>query len=255
MKKIIIANWKMNLGFRDSRKLAEELTEQMPEKELAEKEIVICPSSGSLLLVAEVLKNHLFTMGAQDAFWEDKGAFTGCESPKFLYEAGCRYVIVGHSERRQHLIETDEMVHKKTKAVVEAGMTPIICVGETHNERSRGLTDHVIMTQTIKALSGLDLTANENLIIAYEPVWVIGSGRAIEPQEAEQAFKIINQALLDLFPNSIIKNNVRIIYGGSIDGKNAGEFINLDNFGGFLVGGASLRPEEFISIIKQTKQI
>jgi triosephosphate isomerase (TIM) len=252
MKKVIIANWKMNLGFRDSMKLATELSKLMPSTELTQKDVVICPSTSSLLLLAEILKEHLFSLGVQDLFWEDKGAFTGCESPKFMYESGCRYAIIGHSERRQNLGETNEMVHKKIKTTLEAGLTPILCVGETYEERSHGSTDNIIMGQVIKALSGIDLTANENLIIAYEPVWVIGSGRAIELSEAEHAFKIIYQSLLDLMPQSVA-NSVRIIYGGSVDGKNSSEFNKLEHFSGFLVGGASLRAEEFISIVKQTK--
>ena len=243
----------MNLGFRDSMKLATELAKQVPEIELGSKEVIICPSASSLLLVAEILKEHLFGLGVQDIFWEDQGAFTGGESPKFIYEAGCRYAIIGHSERRQYLAETDEMVHQKTKAALAAGVTPILCVGETFEERSRNLTDNVLMSQAIKALSGIDLLPNEQLVVAYEPVWVIGSGRSLDPSEAQHAFRIIYQALLDLFPLHVVNNNIRIIYGGSVDGVNASEFVGLEHFGGFLIGGASLRVEEFISIIKQTK--
>lgn len=253
MKPIIVANWKMNLGFRDSMKLANELLRLMPANELTSKDIIICPSASSFLLVAEIFKDHLFGLGAQDVFWEDKGAFTGCESAKFFYEAGCRWSIIGHSERRKNLGETDEMIHKKIKTALGNGLTPILCVGETHEERSNNFTDNVIMSQVVKALSGIDLVANESLVIAYEPVWVIGSGRPLDPKEAEHAFRIIYQALLDLFPLSIVKNNVRITYGGSVDGKNASEFATLDHFGGFLVGGASLKPEEFVSLVKQTK--
>jgi len=210
---------------------------------------VVCPSSSSFLLIAEVLKEAGITMGAQDLFWEDQGAFTGCESPKFLHEAGCRYAIIGHSERRRHLGETNEMIHKKTKAAISAGIAPILCVGETAEERRQGKTDHVILSQVIGALSGIDLIPGEQIVIAYEPVWVIGSGQAIEPAEAEHAFRIINQAVIDLWPLTVRRNNVRIIYGGSVDGSNAVDFARLDHFNGFLVGEASLKAEELAKIV------
>jgi triosephosphate isomerase (TIM) len=252
MRPLIIANWKMNLGYRDSLKLAEDLVKAIPEEELYKKDVVVCPSILSLLIVAEIFKKHHLVMGAQDAFWEEQGAFTGCESPKFLWEAGCRLAIIGHSERRQNLQETDEMANKKIKAALSAKLAPVLCVGETYEERAATRTDSVIMNQVIKALAGIELLASEQLVIAYEPVWVIGSGRPIEPKEAEHAFRIIYQTLLDLFPLTIIQNNIRIIYGGSIDGATAGDFTDLEYFGGFLVGSASLHAEEFASIIKQT---
>lgn len=252
MKPIIIANWKMNIGFRDSIKLSEELAAKMPADQLAHKDVVVCPSASSFLLVAERLKEHHFGLGFQDIFWEDKGAFTGCESPRFIYEAGGRYAIIGHSERREHLGESNDMVHKKIKAALENKITPVLCVGETHQERHDGKTDQVILSQMIKALSGIDLIPSEEIVIAYEPIWVIGSGRPIETGEAEHAFRIIYQAVLDLWPLTIVQNNVRIIYGGSVDGSSVKPFVELEHFGGFLVGGASLRADEFVSIVKQT---
>jgi triosephosphate isomerase (TIM) len=253
MKPIIIANWKMNLNSHASLDLAKEYDELIPDSESIKKDIVICPSTSCFLTVAEIFNKNPISLGVQDIFWESKGAFTGCESPKFIYEEGCRYVIIGHSERRSFLKETDEMIHKKIKEALDWGITPILCVGETYEERASGMADNVIMSQVIRGLSGIDLTTNEHLIIAYEPVWVIGSGRPIEPEEAEQAFRVINQAVIDLWPLTIASNNIRIIYGGSVDGSNASEFVNLEHFKGFLVGGASLRTDEFLSIIKQTK--
>jgi len=246
MKPIIIANWKMSLDFRDSMKLAREFGDVIDIS--ADKDIVVCPSTSNFLLIAEVLKEAGIKMGVQDLFWEDRGAYTGCESPKFLYEAGCRYAIIGHSERRKYFGETDVMVHKKIKAALSAGINPILCVGETADERRANRTDHVILSQVIGALKGIDLIPSEQIVIAYEPVWVIGSGQAIEPHQAEHAFRIINQAVIDLLPLTIRQNNVRIIYGGSVDGSNAADFIGLDHFNGFLVGGASLKAEEFVKI-------
>lgn len=248
MRSIIIANWKMNLNYRDSMRLAREFAETMAKKRSHDQDIVVCPSISSFLLIAEILKEAGVKMGVQDVFWEDKGAYTGCESPKFLHEAGARYAIIGHSERRQHLAETDEMIHQKIKATLEAGIIPILCVGETAEERRAHRTDHIIASQVIKALSGIDLIPSEQIVVAYEPVWVIGSGQAIEPAEAEHAFRLINQSVIDLWPLTIRQNNVRIIYGGSVDGANASDFTKLDHFKGFLVGGASLKAEEFVKI-------
>jgi triosephosphate isomerase (TIM) len=253
MKPIIIANWKMNLDSSASVNLAKEYEAIIPESELANKDIVACPSSSCFIPVAEIFNRNPISLGVQDIFWESKGAFTGCESPKFLYNEGCRYAIIGHSERRTFLKEDNEIVHKKIKETLDWGIIPILCVGETYEERAGGLADNVIMSQVIRGLSGVDLTANDQLVIAYEPVWVIGSGRPIEASEAEEAFRIIHQAVIDLWPLTVVNNNIRIIYGGSVDGSNASEFVNLDHFKGFLVGGASLRAEEFLSIIKQTK--
>jgi len=255
MEQIIIANWKMNLGFRDSMKLAREFGDAFGGGQFSGKEIVVCPSASSFLLIAEVLKEAGIKLGVQDIFWEDRGAYTGCESPKFLYEAGCRYSIIGHSERRQYFQESEGMIHKKVKAALSAGITPVLCVGETADERRAGRTDHVILNQVIKALSGIDLIPSEQIVIAYEPVWVIGSGQAIEPAEAEHAFRIIHQAVIDLWPLTIRRNNVRIIYGGSVDGANAADFSGLDHFKGYLVGGASLQAEEFVKITNASHSI
>lgn len=241
------------MGYRDSMKLAREFGDAFAGGRFGDQDIVVCPSTSSFLLAAEVFKEARIKLGVQDLFWEDRGAFTGCESPKFLYEAGCRYAIIGHSERRQNFGETDAMIHKKAKAALEAGITPILCVGETFAERQAGRTDSVIMGQVTKALSGIDLIPGEQIVIAYEPVWVIGSGRAIEPAEAGHVFRIINQAAVDLWPLTIRQNNVRIIYGGSVDGANAADFAKLDYFKGFLVGGASLSIEKFMAVADSIK--
>lgn len=253
MRSIIIANWKMQLGYRDSMKLAQEFAQAFDHDEFYDNDIVVCPSTSSLLLNAEVLKEARLSLGSQDVFWQDSGSFTGCESPKFLHEAGCRYAIIGHSERREYLGETDEMVHKKIKSALSNNLTPILCVGEILSERQQHKTDNVVMHQVTKALRGIDLIPSEQIVIAYEPVWVIGTGQAIEPADAGHVFKIINQAVIDLFPLTIARNNVRIIYGGSIDGENASDFAKLEHFNGFLVGGASLKTEEFKKIVNECK--
>jgi len=250
MKPIIIGNWKMKLNYQQSKTLAQELANLANPVDTSNNDIVVCPLHSAFLLVKEILKDSGIKMGVQDIFWEESGAFTGCESPKFLADAGCQYAIIGHSERRQYLGETNEWIHKKIKGALDNGIVPILCVGETFSERQQGLTDYIILNQVIKALSGIDLVAGEELVIAYEPVWVIGSGRAIDPAEAEQAFRVIRQAVIDLWPLTIVETNVRIIYGGSIDASNFREFIDLEYFAGFLVGGASLSSQEFWQIIK-----
>ena len=248
MKPIIIANWKMNLTIAESAKKAKFLVKEF--KKLEEQEVVICPSFSALYLVKEEIKKSPLKLGAQDIFWEDLGAYTGEESPKVLRELGCDYAIVGHSERRQNLIESDEMIHRKIKSALGNSLTPVLCVGETFEERQEGQTGNVIFYQLVRALTGIDLIPSEQLVIAYEPVWVIGSGRAIEPAEAEEAFKLIYHTILDFWPASIIKNNVRIIYGGSVDSGNVKSFIGLEHFAGLLVGGSSLKEEELVKIIR-----
>ncbi|MBI3291102.1 triose-phosphate isomerase, partial [Candidatus Falkowbacteria bacterium] len=243
---IIIANWKMKLGIPESIDLAKAIKKKASKK----AELVICPSFVSLTEVSKVLKGSGIALGAQNCFWEGSGAFTGEVSAMYLREAGCRFVILGHSERRKYLGETNEMVHNKVKMALSAGLIPIICVGETFDQRQQGAKDYVLIEQTTKALEGASVGLNEQVIIAYEPVWVIGSGQAVEPEEADLAHQVIRQSLFDMFPPSLVKNNFRIIYGGSVDGGNVANFTGSKNCAGVLVGGASLDAENFSAIIK-----
>lgn len=250
MRPIIIANWKMNLSPSVSVDLTEEMLRAIKDKDLEKTDVVLAPSFSALALVAQEVKKEEISLGVQDVFWEERGAFTGCESPKFLREAGCRYAIVGHSERRQNLGETDEMVHLKLKAALANGLTPILCVGETYDERREGQTGNVLLRQVNSALQGVNFLPHEHLVIAYEPVWVIGTGQAVETHEAEEAFRIIWQQVVDNVPLSIARSNVRIIYGGSVDASNAIDFMALEHFAGFLVGTSSLRAKEFAQIVE-----
>ncbi|MFH1173321.1 MAG: triose-phosphate isomerase, partial [bacterium] len=213
-------------------------------------EIVICPSFISLQEVGAMIRKNNLKLGAQDVFWEEKGAYTGEVSPLMLEEMGCEYVIVGHSERRKYLGETDEMIHRKTRVALEENLIPILCVGETFEERQEGSKDYVIIRQLTGALEGLSIKPDQQLVIAYEPVWVIGSGQAVSPEEAGLAKDLIRQTLLDLFPLDIIDNNIRIIYGGSVDHTNVKPFLEEARLQGVLVGGASLNAQEFINIVK-----
>ena len=244
-KPFIIANWKMKLGLPESVALAKELKNiSAPNAEVA-----VCPSFVSLSEIAKVLKGSAVKLGAQDCFWEASGSYTGEVSASYLREAGCQLVIIGHSERRQYLGETNEMIHKKIKMALAAGLTPIVCVGETFEQRQQGAKDYVIIDQTTKAFEGAEVGLDQKVLIAYEPVWVIGSGQAIDPQEAATSHQVIRQSLFDIFPASIVKNNFSVIYGGSVDGENVASFTKLDNIDGVLVGAASLDARVFKAII------
>ncbi|MFA6254894.1 MAG: triose-phosphate isomerase [Patescibacteria group bacterium] len=246
-KPIIIANWKMKLGLAQSQELAGAIKKKVAK----DSEVVICPSFPCLLEVGKILKGSNIKLGAQDCFWEAEGAYTGEVSAGQLRETGCDFVILGHSERRKYLQETDEIVHRKIRIALASGLTPIVCVGETFEQRQQGAQDYVLIRQTTRAFEGIDIGKKE-IIIAYEPVWVIGTGQAISPAEAGSAHQVIRQTLFDIFPPDLVRNNFRIVYGGSVDHSNVSAFVNLENTSGVLVGGASLNTEEFISLINNS---
>ncbi len=213
-------------------------------------DVVICPSFTSISEIKKIIPNTGLKLGAQDIFWEEKGAYTGEICASQLKELGVEYVIIGHSERREFLAETNEMIHKKMRLAFEAGLIPILCIGETYDERKRGEKDYVIIRELLKALEGIEIKNNQQLIVAYEPVWVIGTGQAVSPEEAELSAKLIKNSLLDLFSQEFINNNIRIIYGGSASSKDAKEFLDQASIDGALIGVASLDAKEFLEIIK-----
>lgn len=248
-EKIIIANWKMRLGINDTSALAKKIKTKF--KSFTGAEIAISPNFVSLLDVGKTLKGSKIKLCAQDVFWEQSGSYTGEISPQMLNEAGCDYVIIGHSERRKFMMENYEMIHKEVKAVLAIeDLTPIVCIGENWDERKTDRRDFVLFDQMQQALSGIDIVGNQEIIIAYEPIWAIGSGTAIEPSEAEYAHKIIRLTLNDMFGMKIVNNNFKIIYGGSVNSKNVKGFVSLENLDGMLVGGASLDVEEFYRVAK-----
>ncbi|MCG2695401.1 triose-phosphate isomerase [Candidatus Parcubacteria bacterium] len=248
-QKIVIANWKMKLSLAETLILAKEMNAKF--KDFHKGKIVICPSHISLAETRKILKGSYIKLGAQNAFWEEKGAYTGEVSPGQLVEAGCEYVIIGHSERRKYMLENYEMIHLKLKAVINAEkLTPIVCIGENSDERKTERRDFVLVDQLHQALGGINILANQKIIIAYEPIWAIGSGVAIEPTEAEYAHKIIKLTLNDIFGIEKANNNFDIIYGGSIDGKNVKGFAKIENIDGLLVGGASLNAGEFYKVAR-----
>ncbi|MFA6306986.1 MAG: triose-phosphate isomerase [Patescibacteria group bacterium] len=249
-KKYIIANWKMNLNFAETLSLAKKFKEKFAG--FNQGEVAICPSALALSEVAKILKDSKVFLGAQNAFWEEAGAYTGEVSPEMLAEIGCRYVIIGHSERRKYLSENYEIINKKVRAVVEnEKLIPIVCIGESWEERKTDRRDFVLVEQLEQALSGIEVFGNQQIIIAYEPIWAIGTGTAIEPAEAEYAHKIIKLALNDIFGMQVVSKNFSVIYGGSINSKNVKSFSKLEGMDGLLVGGASLKVEEFYKVAKE----
>lgn len=247
MDTLIVGNWKMKLSIKESVALADQITH------LAEpgKRVVVCPSFVSMYPVHQKLLAGSVLLGAQDCFWQEQGAFTGEISAASLAELGCRYVIVGHSERRQFLKETNFMFNKKIQAVIAAGMVPVLCVGETLEQRQSGAADHIIIQQLQEAFEGIELAARQHLVIAYEPVWVIGSGRSIDPSEAAHAAQLIWQTMIDIFPLSEQREMIQIIYGGSVDATDVRSFIALPEISGVLVGGASLDASHFTRIVQK----
>jgi len=250
-KTYLIANWKMQLPLKEAISLAKEIANASVGF-TAQAEIVLCPSFDSILMVAEELKNSSIKLGAQDCFWEAEGSYTGEISPKFLAEAGVKYVILGHSERRQNLGENNHQINLKIRAALSVGLIPILCVGETFEERQEGRKDFVIMQQLNHSLHDIKLLTNDFLIVAYEPVWVIGSGQAVDPEEAEHTSQVIKQTLFDLFGTEIYKQQTAVIYGGSVNPNNFKSFLEQTTIKGALVGTASLEAETFTEMIKQT---
>ncbi len=216
--------------------------------DMREFEIVVCPPFTALSEVAELLKGRNIKLGAQNVFHEDQGAFTGEVSPLMLKELGVEYVIVGHSERRRIMKEDDETINKKIKAVLAKGMTPIFCVGETLEEREKGLTFCVVEKQVREGFYGLSKEQAKNVVIAYEPVWAIGTGRVATPYQAQEVHAFIRKLLSEMY-DAETANEVRILYGGSIKPSNFLGLILQEDIDGGLVGGASI-TEEFVELAR-----
>ncbi len=244
---LVAGNWKMFNTVAEARKLVSELLPGL--NPIQGVEIVLCPPFTSILSVAALLEGTHIGVGAQNMYWEASGAYTGEVAPPMVAEF-CKYVIIGHSERRANFGETDTMVNRKVTAAIQHGLVPIMCVGETLTENEAGLTVDVVSRQVKDGLSALDAAAVQTVVIAYEPVWAIGTGRAAT---ADGANKVIGQTIRGVLKQEYgedVAQAVRVLYGGSVKASNAGEFFQMEDIDGALVGGASLKAEEFVSIVK-----
>lgn len=245
-KPIIAGNWKMYKTIPEARELVTGLKEKL--KETDQVEVVVCPPFTALAPVAELIKGSGIGLGAQNLFWEEEGAYTGEVSPVMLRDLGCEYVIIGHSERRQYFGETDEMVNKKVKAALGHKLRPIICVGETLAQREAGETETLVANQVEKALAGVDAADLPQVVIAYEPIWAIGTGRSSTGEDANQVIGLIRKTIARLYQQELA-DQVRIQYGGSVKPENIKEFMAQPEIDGALVGGASLKVDSFMAIV------
>jgi triosephosphate isomerase len=248
---VIAANWKMHMTHLESIHAVQKLSYLVDAGDAERVEVVICPPFTALRSVQTVIEGDRlpFALGAQNCHFEDKGAFTGEVSPSMLKALKCAYVIVGHSERRQHFGETDEVVAKKVRAVYANGMTPIMCVGESLEERDAGRTEEKVTSQVRGGLSAVDANRASTPVIAYEPIWAIGTGRNAEPTDAGEVVRLIRDTLASLYSKDVA-DSVRVQYGGSVKAGNIRGFMAHPEIDGALVGGASLDPEEFALIVK-----
>lgn len=250
-KPFVAGNWKMNKLAGQAKILVEEMLPGLQSVPAVES--VLCPPFLSLMLVSELVANTGIGVGAQNLFWETSGAYTGEVSPEMVREF-CDYVILGHSERRAYFGETDQTLNKRVLAALKVGLTPIVCVGETLSENEAGLTADVIHRQVVEGLANLTAEQGEKLVVAYEPVWAIGTGRAASGPVANAVLAdIIRPTLADLFGDEVAQG-IRILYGGSVTSANAAEFFGQPEIDGALVGGASLKPADFVAIVQAAAQ-
>ncbi len=246
---LIAGNWKMNTTVAEATELVHDMLEKLDKIEGVDR--ILCPPFISLAVVGELLKGSSIKLGAQNMHFEAKGAYTGEISPLMLTSL-CEFIILGHSERRWYFGETDEIVSKKVKAALSSGLKPILCVGERPEENEAGRTEEVVSKQINCGLSGI--ASCPDIVIAYEPIWAIGTGRAASGEGAAATIKFIRTCLASLW-NKDIAQGLRILYGGSVTSNNITEFVSQPEIDGALVGGASLKAEEFVSIVSQTAAI
>ncbi len=248
-KKVIAGNWKMNMLPKEAIDFIQELSEKVKN---TENEVVLCVPYTDIFYSILNAQGTNIKIGAQNMHWEEKGAYTGEISAEMLKAIGVEYVIIGHSERRQYFAETDETVNKKIKKALQVGINPIVCVGETLEQRENGTTIQIITDQTEKALEGLEKEQVEQVIIAYEPIWAIGTGKTATKEDANEAIKQIRKKIVEKYGQDTA-NRVIIQYGGSVKATNAKELFEMSDIDGGLVGGASLKVEEFSNIVNYNK--
>lgn len=242
---IIAGNWKMNMKISDGIDLINKIKDITMKTDI---EVVVCTPFSALRDAKTAIGNTKLKLGAQNMHWEDKGAYTGEISPVMLKDIGVDYVILGHSERRQYFGESDSAVNKKVKAAINHGIKPILCVGETLDEREKGHEKEKVRSQILEGLEGIESKDMSDIIIAYEPIWAIGTGKTASSKDANDMISYIRDIIMDIYGAEIF-DVVRIQYGGSVNAGNATEIINQPDIDGALVGGASLNADDFIKII------
>ncbi len=250
-KPLIAGNWKMNANHLEAIQMVQKLSYRLEPEDYERVEVVVAPPFTCLRSIQVLLEQDRIPigLGAQDVHWIESGAYTGEISAPMLAKLNVRHVIVGHSERRQHFGETDEMVNRKAKAVVEHGMGAIVCVGETLEQREAGEAETVVRTQLAAAMRGVEASAAPALAIAYEPIWAIGTGRTALPDDAGLIATIVREQLRESI-NTEAAEEVRVLYGGSVNAGNVKDFMAKKDIDGALVGGASLDPDQFASIVR-----
>jgi triosephosphate isomerase len=245
-KKVIAGNWKMNKTLSESQELVSKILNGLGKD--TNCEVIVCPSFTSLSEVYLLIKNTSVKLGAQNMYYESEGAFTGEISASMLKSTGCDYVILGHSERRTIFNEPDEMINKKIKRALGEGLKPIFCVGELLAQREAGETMDVVRNQIEKGLEDISSEQMKNIIIAYEPVWAIGTGKTATPQQAQEVHAFIRELVAEVYSSSVSENLI-IQYGGSVKPDNSGELLSQKDIDGALVGGACLKADSFLGII------
>jgi triosephosphate isomerase len=248
-KPLIAGNWKMNTKLEEAENLVRALRTELDSIDGVEK--VLCPPFISLAAIKELIRDTSVKLGAQNMYFEDKGAYTGEISPLMLIDL-CDFVILGHSERRQYFAETDDLINKKVKKALEFGLKPILCVGESLEDNEAGRIEQKITKQVNEGLAGINPTSQ--LVIAYEPIWAIGTGKAATGKQANATISLIRSILANIWNKETAKA-VRILYGGSVTSSNIAEFIAEADIDGALVGGASLKADEFVSVVRQTASL
>lgn len=243
--KIIAGNWKMNKTPSEAKALVEAINSKSGS---AKCDVVVCPTAICIPSVVETLSGSNIGVGSQNVHFEESGAYTGELSASMLVDAGVKYVIIGHSERRQYFGEKDETVNLRTKAALAGNLIPLVCVGESLQEREMGIMDDTVRRQTKIAFLGIDKADAEKAVIAYEPIWAIGTGKTATADQADEVCGIIRDTIAKLYGNDTAEK-IRIQYGGSMNASNAAELLSKPNIDGGLIGGASLKPDDFAAII------
>jgi triosephosphate isomerase len=250
-KPIIVGNWKMFTNLSQATELVKSLKSEVGD--LSNIEIGVCPPFVYLPAVRDIIQDSNIKLGAQNAHWEKEGAFTGEVSPFMIKDIGCTYLIIGHSERRHQMSETDDIINKKLKAALGVGLTPILCIGELLEERQEGKTESVLRRQLEQGLDGITAEQMQYITIAYEPVWAIGTGKTATPEQAQESHSFIRKFIATIL-NETIAENIRIMYGGSVKPDNISQLSAQPDLDGALVGGASLKADSFSQIIKKYKK-